>query len=231
MNTAILTIDDIASKNTPAIVDYLNEKGIKAILFAEGARVEQFYDEALYAVENGMIVGNHSYSHRAFSTLTVEEGIEDIEKCEKVLDKLYADAGVKRTYRPFRFPYGDKGGENKEAFQKYFREKEFDKVDDSQIAYPWWKEYGLDKDIDTFWSFDFEEYRFHHEPTFTKEYIWDKMHAVNPDKGAVLFAENNHHILLLHAHDETEEIFPQYYKEFVERCLENGLVFEEPRFV
>lgn len=26
MNGGILTIDDIASKNTPAIVDYLNEK-------------------------------------------------------------------------------------------------------------------------------------------------------------------------------------------------------------
>ena len=32
MNTAILTIDDVASRNTPAIVDYLAEKGIRAIL-------------------------------------------------------------------------------------------------------------------------------------------------------------------------------------------------------
>lgn len=36
MNSALLTIDDIASKNTPAIVDYLNEKRIKAIFFATG---------------------------------------------------------------------------------------------------------------------------------------------------------------------------------------------------
>ena len=34
MNSGVLTIDDISSKNTPAIVDYLNEKGISAILFA-----------------------------------------------------------------------------------------------------------------------------------------------------------------------------------------------------
>ena len=34
MNTALLTVDDIASKNTPAIVDYLKEKGIQPIYFA-----------------------------------------------------------------------------------------------------------------------------------------------------------------------------------------------------
>jgi peptidoglycan/xylan/chitin deacetylase (PgdA/CDA1 family) len=82
MNHAILTIDDIASKNTPAIVDYLNEKGIKAILFATGQNVQRYYEEAMYAVKNGMIVGNHSYSHPAFSKITVEQGIEEIEKCE-----------------------------------------------------------------------------------------------------------------------------------------------------
>ena len=53
MNSALLTIDDIASKNTPAIVDYLNEKRIKAILFATGQNVERYYEEALYAVKNG----------------------------------------------------------------------------------------------------------------------------------------------------------------------------------
>ena len=120
MNTALLTIDDFSSKNTPAIVDYLKEKGIKIIFFAEGRKVEQFYEEAKYALKNGMIVGNHSYSHPAFSSISVEEGIAEIEKCEKVLDKLYADCGVERIYRPFRFPYGDKGGANKEAYQKYY---------------------------------------------------------------------------------------------------------------
>ena len=80
MNSALLTIDDIASKNTPAIVDYLNEKRIKAILFATGQKVERYYEEALYAVKNGMIVGNHSYSHPAFSSLSMKECIEEIEK-------------------------------------------------------------------------------------------------------------------------------------------------------
>lgn len=231
MNSALLTIDDIASKNTSAIVDYLNEKRIKAILFATGQNVERYYEEALYAVKNGMIVGNHSYSHPAFSSLSMKECMEEIEKCEIVLERLYKDSGVERVFRPFRFPYGNKGGDNKNALQKYLKEKGFQKVDDTHITYPWWRENSLDTDIDTFWTFDFEEYKMRQSSEFTKESVWKKMHDTNPESGAVLFAENNRHILLLHAHDETEEMLPEYYKLFIEHLLENGLVFEEPAFL
>ena len=231
MNSALLTIDDIASKNTPAIVDYLNEKRIKAILFATGQNVERYYEEALYAVKNGMIVGNHSYSHPAFSSLSMKECMEEIEKCEIVLERLYKDSGVERVFRPFRFPYGNKGGDNKNALQKYLKEKGFQKVDDTHITYPWWRENSLDTDIDTFWTFDFEEYKIRQGSEFTKESVWKKMHDTNPESGAVLFAENNRHILLLHAHDATEEMLPEYYKLFIEHLLENGLVFEEPAFL
>ena len=47
MKHAVLTIDDIGSKNTPAIVDYLCEKKIPAIMFAWGQRVEEYYENAL----------------------------------------------------------------------------------------------------------------------------------------------------------------------------------------
>ena len=231
MSRGILTIDDIASKNTPAIVDYLTEKGIPALMFAWGSQVEQHYDEAVYALQKGIVVGNHSYSHPAFSTLSVEEGIEEIERCEEILDKLYKDAGVERKYRPFRFPYGDKGGKNKEAFQAYFKEKKFHKVNDKKLTYPWWKENHLDTDMDTLWSFDFEEYRIRPNSDFTKEDVWAKMHDQNPAQGGVLFAPENSHILLLHAHDETEAMVPGYYALFLDHLLENGFHFEEPEFL
>ena len=231
MNTALLTVDDFSSKNTLAMVDYFKEKGIKPIFFATGQKVEQFYAEAVYAVKNGMLVGNHSYSHPAFSTLTMEECVDEIEKCEQVLEKLYKDSGVERRYRPFRFPYGDKGGKNKETLQTYFRENGFHKVKDTQIIYPWWKENKLNTDIDTFWTFDFEEYVIRPGSGYTKEFVWSKMYDVNPKSGAVLFAENHRHIILMHAHDETEEMLPEYYKLFVEHLLEQGLTFDEPEFL
>ena len=231
MNTALLTIDDFSSKNTPAMVDYLKEKRIQAIFFATGANVERYYEEALYAVKNGMIVGNHSYSHPAFSSLTTKECIDEIEKCELVLDRLYKDSGVERVYKPFRFPYGDKGGNNKAVLQKYFRENGFHKVDDTHIPYPWWKVNNLHTDVDTFWSFDFGEYMIRPGSAFTKESVWEKMHDTNPKSGAVLFAENSRHIILMHSHDETEEMLPEYYKLFIDHLLENGLVFDTPRFL
>ena len=231
MNTALLTIDDFSSANTPAIVDYLVEKGIQPIFFATGRNVEQFYDEALYAMRRGMLVGNHSYTHAHFSELTLEEAIGEIEQCEQVLDRLYRDAGVERLWRPFRFPYGDKGGENREGIQQYLKEKGFHKVKDTHFNYPWWKESGLDTAIDTLWTFDFQEYMLRPGSSFTKENIWQKMHNPAPETGAALFSPENRHILLLHAHDETDEMLPGYYKLLIDHLLENGIAFDRPEFL
>ena len=176
MNRALLTSDDFPSANTPAIVDYLGEKGIQVIFFCTGQNLE-------------------------------------------------------RKFRPFRFPFGDKGGANKEALQKHLEEKGFHKVDDRHITYPWWKENNLNTDIDTFWTFDFAEYNIRPDSDFTKESVWNRMHDTNPNSGAVLFGKNNRHILLLHAHDETEEMLPEYYKLFIEHLLEHGVVFDAPGFL
>ena len=230
MSTAILTIDDIASGNTPAIVDYLNSKGITAVMFAVGVNVEKFYEEAIYALRNGMIVGNHSYSHPAFSKLTLKEAIADIERNEKVLNMLYRDAGVERVFRPFRFPYGDKGGEIAKELQKYLAEKGFNKLDDTKVPFAWWKRDGHTKFIDTFWTYDVEEYRLPLESGFTVEDVWKKMKDPNPPHATALLGENKHHIILLHAHDETEAIEPMYYKKFIDFMLENGISFEKPAF-
>ena len=231
MNTALLTIDDFASRNTPALVDYLTEKGIRPILFGWGEMIEKHYDEALYAVKKGFIVGNHSYSHPHFSELTTQQAIEEVEKCEAVLNKLYCDAGVERTWRPFRFPYGDKGGNNKDALQQYFREHGFHKVDDRHIPYPWWNESACYKDIDTFWTFDFEEYRLAWNDGFTYASIQAKMQNPAPVQGAALYGENQRNILLLHDHAETDAVLPGYYRLFIEDMLKNGIVFDEPRFL
>lgn len=230
MKKAILTIDDIASKNTKAIVDYLVEKNIKAVMFAWGQNVEREYDSAVYALKAGMIVGNHSFSHPAFSSLSFEQCINEIEKNEALLDKLYKDAGVERKYRPFRFPYGDKGGANKEKLQEYFREKGFNKLVDTEVTYPFWSESGCNRDIDTLWTFDFEEYRIRKGSGFTLEDVWKKVNNENQPYGGNLFTEDSSNIIIMHAHDETEELVPEYYKQFIDRILDMGIRFEEPRF-
>ena len=231
MIKALLTIDDIASNNTPAIVDYLKENNIPALMFAWGEKVEDNYENAIYALKNGMIVGNHSYSHPAFSKISIEQAVEEIEKNERLLDRLYKDAGVERCFRPFRFPYGDKGGSNKDALQEYLRKNGFDKVCDTQLEYEWWKAYGLDKDIDTFWTFDFAEYQIRKDSGFTKEDVFKRIEDPAPENGAALLADGSNHMLLIHAHDETEEMVPGYFKLFIDRLMEKGVVFEKPEFI
>lgn len=228
---AILTIDDIASANTPAIVDYLNDKGITALMFAVGENVERYYDNAIYALQHGMIVGNHSYSHPAFSEITIEEAIAEISKNEAVLDKLYVDADVERKYRPFRFPYGNRGGANAAALQEYFRTNGFDKLKDTQIPYAFWKEQGLDRNIDTLWTFDFAEYRIRPDSGFTMDDVWARINDKTPTEGAALLVDPGSHILLLHAHDETDAMVPGYYQLFIDYLLENGVVFDVPEFM
>lgn len=231
MIKAVLTIDDIASKNTPAIVDYLTQKGIKALMFAWGENVEARFDEAVYALKKGMIVGNHSYSHPGFSQITLEEGIDEIEKCEAVLDRLYEAAGVERRFRPFRFPYGDKGGDNKAALQKYLADKGFDKLDDRRLLWQWWKDWGLCRDIDTLWTFDLAEYNIRPGSGFTAEDVIRRINDPAPDNGAPMLQEGGEHIILLHAHDETDELVPGYYRQFVDYLLSRGVEFIEPRFI
>ena len=107
----------------------------------------------------------------------------------------------------------------------------FDKVDDSQLPCPWWREFGLDRDIDTFWSFDFEEYRLSDDPGFTLADIRRKMHDPAPAAGSVLLGEGNRSILLMHAHDSTEAVLPRYYQVLLGELLASGVTFEEPRFI
>ena len=228
---AILTIDDIASANTPAIVDYLNEKGITALMFAVGENVERYYENAIYALQHGMIVGNHSYSHPAFSEITMAEAEGEIAKNEALLDRLYKDAGVERKYRPFRFPYGNRGGANAAALQKYFRENGFDKLKDTQIPYAFWKEQGLDRNVDTLWTFDFAEYRIRPESGFTADDVWKRINDKTPAEGGALLVDPGSHILLLHAHDETDAMVPGYYRLFIDYLLEKGVVFDMPEFM
>ena len=231
MIRALLTIDDVSSNNTPAIVDYLNAKNIPAIMFMVGQWAENHPAELIYALQHGMIVGNHSYTHPHFSEISFEECKKEIEKNEEVLNKFYEEAGVDRKYRPFRFPYGDKGGDNKALIQEYLLEQGFDKVDDTKFDYPFWTEEGHNKDIDTFWTFDFAEYNIRPGSGFGLEDVMKRIYDKEPGTGAPLLADGSCHLLLLHAHDETEAMVPEYYKIFIEELLKNGVEFVKPGFI
>ena len=63
MPKAYLTIDDSPSQHTIELVDFLSTCGIPAILFVRGALLEQNPAPIEYAIQKGLIIGNHSYAH------------------------------------------------------------------------------------------------------------------------------------------------------------------------
>lgn len=231
MSRAYLTIDDISTPYTPEIVDFLCDKGIKPILFSVGVNVEKYRKEALYALRKGVIIGNHSYSHPAFSSLTLQQAKEEIDRQEEVLNSLYAEAGVPRTIKVFRFPYGDKGGDNREAIQEYLLEKGFSKLDDRAIGFEWYQTERCAQEVDTFWTFDFAEYQIRPGSSFTFNDVLDRVYDRNQDSPSHLLMPESNHIILIHDHAETEELEPNYFRRLIELLLEEGVEFMEPKFL
>lgn len=231
MSKAYLRIDDTPSEITKDFIDYLCEKNIKPIIFAVGENIDNNFDNALYALKKGAVIGNHSYSHGHFSEMSFEECIKDIEKCELSIDNLYSAAGIKREYKIFAFPYGDKGGENKDKLQQYLKNNNFSRIDDRKITFDWYKKSNLDKDIDAFWTFDFAEYMLPWDNGYTYESIVERIHDPNPETGGALLNENSYHIAMIHDHDATDKFMPEYYKIILDYVIDCEVEFIPPKFI
>lgn len=109
MKFAYLTIDDSPSPHTDSLTDFLVERGVPAVLFCVGERIEENPAPILRAIEKGMVIGNHSFNHQRFSQLTFEECTAQITRTEVLIDSAYARAGVERFVKYFRFPHMDRG--------------------------------------------------------------------------------------------------------------------------
>jgi peptidoglycan/xylan/chitin deacetylase (PgdA/CDA1 family) len=104
-----LTIDDSPSDSFHEKVSFLKSRKVPAIFFCEGARMEDRLPAVRNAISSGYVIGNHAYSHPHFSTLSVEEGIREINRTADLIAQAYHSCGISRYPRLFRFPYGDKG--------------------------------------------------------------------------------------------------------------------------
>ncbi|AOZ93000.1 polysaccharide deacetylase family protein [Paenibacillus crassostreae] len=231
MSKAYLTIDDGPTTITRQMIDYLTSKNITPILFFYGQQMEKHFEEGVYALQQGAVIGNHSYSHPCFNDITFDECVSEIEQQEEWMTRLHEVAGVERQYKLFRFPYGAKGGKNKVLIQDYLRENGFNRIDDRAVEFDGYKNEQMNLDIDVFWTFDFAEYQLHNADEFTYESIIERIHDSNPQNGAVLLEENTNHIILLHDHENTEALIPEYYKILIDYVMEQGVEFVNPKFV
>ena len=71
--------------------------------------------------------------------MTYDEAVKEILDTEKLIDKAYQEAKVKRPVKFFRFPYGDKGGKNKKEIQNYLKSLGYRQPKFEKINYFWYK--------------------------------------------------------------------------------------------
>jgi len=109
MKCAYLTIDDSPSRQTEMLVDFLSASQIPAILFVRGSRLEQNPIAIEYAIEKGVLIGNHSYAHKPAGEMEPQEWCDDFELCEHLIEAAYARVGIARPAKYYRFPYIDRG--------------------------------------------------------------------------------------------------------------------------
>ncbi|MDQ0063234.1 polysaccharide deacetylase family protein [Paenibacillus harenae] len=109
-----LTFDDGPDKRyTPAILDILKEKGVKATFFVVGLQVSKSPEVLERIVKEGHEIGNHTYNHKDLSKLGKDAILKEINAGDKVIKEA-----VGFTPMLFRAPYGAVSDTLKEILEK-----------------------------------------------------------------------------------------------------------------
>lgn len=125
-----LTFDDGPdNKFTPQILNILKKHNVKATFFFLGTRVHQYPDTAKKVLEDGHVIGNHTYWHPELTKTGVQNMEWEIKKNEQEIQNVL---DIKTNL--FRAPYGA------------LTEKHVQKLD--ELGY-----YGIG------WSIDTEDWR------------------------------------------------------------------------
>lgn len=86
---------------TPRILSVLSEYNIKATFMCVGERVQQNPRFLLHIVQEGHVVGNHSWNHPNFTRISVAEALQQIEQTSTEIERV-----ARVNPRFFRPPYG-----------------------------------------------------------------------------------------------------------------------------
>ena len=87
---------------TPTFLDILKEKEVKGLFFVTYDFADREPELIRRIIDEGHVLGNHSWSHKNYSTLTPKHAAEDIMKLH---DYVKENFGYEMRY--FRFPSGN----------------------------------------------------------------------------------------------------------------------------
>lgn len=99
----LLTFDDGPSiSETPKILSILNQYNIKAIFFVIGKKLDESSEVIKRCVNEGHLIGNHTYNHDIFLALKSSKHIKkEIELCDEKINKI-----IGKKVEFFRPPIG-----------------------------------------------------------------------------------------------------------------------------
>jgi peptidoglycan/xylan/chitin deacetylase (PgdA/CDA1 family) len=225
MKAAYLTIDDAPSVDMRQKIDFLAEKQIPVVWFCVGDAIAQRPDAVVYAIQRGGVIGNHTYTHPACSTLELDAITDEIRRTEILIDNAYRAAGVARPAKYLRFPYGDQGTpERKEIIQAFLRAEGFTPPALEGITYAYWTD-----DVDWLWTYDCMEWSIYSaQPLYgitSLDAVFARMEENVPDGQRGLNTSDSEELILTHDHPETTP----YFAPIIQRLLDKGIVFKAVR--
>jgi len=97
-----LTFDDGPTPNyTEKVLDLLSYHKIKASFFVLGKNLERYPNIGRRIVEDGHLLGNHTYSHKKSYEVSIREFSEELNRTKDLIKKISS-----RDFNYFRPPFG-----------------------------------------------------------------------------------------------------------------------------
>lgn len=202
--TAYLTIDDGPAGDFIQKVDHLNEIGVQAIWFCMGEGLEQFSDEAVYAIKHGHMIGHRGYNHADFSKMSMEDGRVQLERADKQVEEIYTKAGISIPLKMFRLPYlqHEMSSDDNAAMEIVLGERGYTQPSFESRSYT---EQGLASSLHVGCTCD----------TFDLANI--------EAAGEAFFVDNTAEVIRIH-----DWISLESFKALIERTIEQGLAYKLP---
>ncbi|MBN1467688.1 MAG: polysaccharide deacetylase family protein [Fusobacteriaceae bacterium] len=240
-----LTIDDGPSKSFKEKVDFLYENNIFAIFFCIGKKLKDREEETIYAINKGFTISNHSFEHKHFSNICLEECLLSIKKTDEIIESIYKKSNCRNDNKYFRFPYFDCGGDSSgEEYEKKwkmtqekwseYRKKEkmlriqeylkilgYKQPEFKGLNNSFYEEFYLKKRIDVGCTFDQKEYYYKRSnaPQGLSEEltILGRIDENKPNEGKSLSCSDKIDIILIHDDEKTMDIFYKCIKRYIEK--------------
>lgn len=90
-----ITFDDGPNPEwTPALLDGLKQRGVKASFFVIGEKAQSNPDIILRMVREGHVVGNHTFTHVQLTGLTQQQACAEITKTNEVLKEIMGSSPI-----------------------------------------------------------------------------------------------------------------------------------------